>query len=360
MRYSATACPCAAMSRQPTGSWTVQAAWRSMKRRTGFMYRRPSCWSCCALQDADEVDESLLRLLLDLRREQHLAAAEYQPVPGRRDDDLVYAHVRGGFCDEAYHATHVFHLQHARLILGRRRLGPRLLQRRDRLAGVDGATADPVHAFLDVDLVDQRAQRLLARVVGGAADIALVAGEIGRDVDHQAVAPRAHRRQHRERAVERPVQVDADHAVPLPRVEILEETLRDVGAGAIDEDIDAAMPREDRGRGAFDRLLVGGIDRLGFAFAAGFLDQRRGLGERIGPPPGQDHRRAGSRELDRGRLPDAAAAPGNPRDLVAQCRHGPDSVVFVLDHHGSGELVVPALLALVEGDPDESEHEDAG
>src|SRR5712672_3897253 len=36
------------------------------------------------------------------------------------------------------------------------------------------------------------------------------------------------------------------------------------------------------------------------------------------------------------------------------------SVVLVVDHHGSGELVVPALLALVDGDPDESKHEDAG
>src|SRR5882672_867786 len=36
------------------------------------------------------------------------------------------------------------------------------------------------------------------------------------------------------------------------------------------------------------------------------------------------------------------------------------SVVPVLDHHGSGELVVPALLAPVEGDPDEPEHENAG
>src|SRR2546423_6860179 len=34
-------------------------------------------------------------------------------------------------------------------------------------------------------------------------------------------------------------------------------------------------------------------------------------------------------------------------------------VVPVLDHHGSGELVVPALLASVESDPDETEHENA-
>src|SRR5712692_5192710 len=59
----------------------------------------------------------------------------------------------------------LLHLEHARLVLGRRRLRPRFLQRRHRLARMDGAAADPVHAFLDVDLVNQGAQRLLARVV---------------------------------------------------------------------------------------------------------------------------------------------------------------------------------------------------
>src|SRR5437016_9288532 len=144
---------------------------------------------------------------------------------------------------------------------------------------MDGAAADPVHAFLDVDLVYQRAQRLLAGVVGRAAEIALIAGEIGHDVDYQAVAPRAHRRQHRERAVKRAVQVDADDAVPIGRREILEEALRDVGARAVDEDVDAAVPRENRGRGAFYRLLVAGIDRRGLAFPADLLDHRRGFGD---------------------------------------------------------------------------------
>src|SRR2546430_11384207 len=34
-----------------------------------------------------------------------------------------------------------------------------------------------------------------------------------------------------------------------------------------------------------------------------------------------------------------------------------DSAVLVVDHHGSGQLVVPALPALVEGDPQESPHQ---
>ena len=226
--------------------------------------------------------------------------------------------MRGRFGDEAHHTSQIFHLEHLRLVLGQRRFGPRLLQRCHRLAGMDRAAADPVHAFLDVDLVYQRAQRLLARVVGRAAEIALIAGEIGHDVDHQAVAPRAHRRQHRERAVKRAVQVDADDAVPIGRREILEEALRDVGARAVDEDVDAAVPREDRCPSALDRLLVGGVDRLGFPFAAGLLDQRCGFGERSGPPPRHDHRRAASCELDGGRLPDAAAAARDPRDFSAQ------------------------------------------
>src|SRR6267378_5408952 len=57
------------------------------------------------------------RPLLDLGREQHLAAAQNQPVPGRADDDLVDADVRGGFRDEAYHPAHIFHFQHPRLVL---------------------------------------------------------------------------------------------------------------------------------------------------------------------------------------------------------------------------------------------------
>src|SRR3981081_1377282 len=42
------------------------------------------------------------RPLLDLGREQHLATAQNQPVPGRSDDDLVDADVRGGFGDGAH------------------------------------------------------------------------------------------------------------------------------------------------------------------------------------------------------------------------------------------------------------------
>src|SRR5712691_10252743 len=49
------------------------------------------------------------RPLLDLRREQHLAPAQNQPVPGRSHDDLVDADMRGGLGDEAHHPAHIFH-----------------------------------------------------------------------------------------------------------------------------------------------------------------------------------------------------------------------------------------------------------
>src|SRR6266850_814176 len=258
------------------------------------------------------------RPLLDLGREQHLAAAQNQPVPGRSDDDLVDADVRGGLGHEAHHPAHVLHLEHLRLVLGRRRFGPRLLQRGHRLARMDGAAADPVHAFLDVDLVDQRAQRLLARVVGGAAEIALIAGEIGYDVDHKAVAPLAHRGQHRQRAIQRAVQVDGDDPVPIGRSEILEEALRNVGAGAVDEDIDAAVTREDRGGRAHYRLFVAGIDRLDLPFAAGLFDQRFGFGERRYTTARDDDGCARSRELDRCPLADPASAAGDPGDFSGQ------------------------------------------
>ncbi len=102
---------------------------------------------------------------------------------------------------------------------------------------------------------------------------------------HKAVAPLAHRGQHRQRAIQRAVQVDGDDPVPIGRSEVLEEALRDVGAGAVDEDVDAAVTREDRSGRAHYRLFVAGIDRLGFPFAAGLLHQRLGLGERSGPAP---------------------------------------------------------------------------
>src|SRR6266850_4051558 len=62
------------------------------------------------------------RPLLGLRREQHLAAAQNQPVPGRSDDDLVDPDVRGGLSHEAHHPAHIFHPEHLRLVFGRRRL----------------------------------------------------------------------------------------------------------------------------------------------------------------------------------------------------------------------------------------------
>src|SRR5260370_1750141 len=83
------------------------------------------------------------RPLLDLGREQHLAAAQNQPVPGRTDDDLVDADVRRGFGNEAHHPAQIFHLEHARLVLGLRRLRPRFLQLRRRFARRVAAAANP-------------------------------------------------------------------------------------------------------------------------------------------------------------------------------------------------------------------------
>src|SRR5258706_2166159 len=56
------------------------------------------------------------RPLLDLGREQHLAAAQDQPVPGRSDDDLVDADGRRGFRDEPHHPAQNFPSYPHRLI----------------------------------------------------------------------------------------------------------------------------------------------------------------------------------------------------------------------------------------------------
>src|SRR5882672_2219857 len=102
--------PCAHRSRARDHAAPVCS--RTIAARVGGLILREGCKGARVAR----------RPLLDLGREQHLAAAQNQPVPGRADDDLVDADVRGGFGDEAHHPAEIFHFQHARLVLRRRRL----------------------------------------------------------------------------------------------------------------------------------------------------------------------------------------------------------------------------------------------
>ena len=116
---------------------------------------------------------------------------------------------------------------------------------RGRLGWADGAGADAVRAFLHVDGLGQRDHGVLAAVVGGAGHRRRVLARPGRNVDHQAVLARAHRRQHRVGAVEGAVEIDADHLAPAGDGLVAPVALRIVQSGAVDQDVDLAVARQD-------------------------------------------------------------------------------------------------------------------
>ena len=153
-----------------------------------------------------------------------------------------------------------------------------LQDRRRHLAGQDRGGADAVHALLHVDRLGERDHGALGGVVRRPGEHARVAARPGGDVDDQAVLPRAHAGQHRVAAVEQAVEVDGDDVVPAFGGHGLEVALRaaDVGAGAGDQDVDAAVALLDVGRGGATAFLseTSSSDRLR---AAGFFQLRQGL-----------------------------------------------------------------------------------
>src|SRR4051812_25835226 len=134
----------------------------------------------------------------------------------------------------------------------------------------------------------------------------------GRDVDDAAVLLLAHRGQHRAHAIEHAIEIDIDDLVPAVEVEILPATLRDIDAGAVDEEVDAAVFGDDGVGRLVDVRLAGDIehDRLGLAALARYL-RHHAVELGLAAPRTHDYPPLGAQML-RPRLADAAAAAGHP------------------------------------------------
>src|SRR6185503_13403014 len=99
------------------------------------------------------------------------------------------------------------------------------------------------------------------------------------------------------------------------------EPRREVEPGAVDEDVDMTMPREDVRAGARDRLFIGDIEHRGFGLAAGSRDKRDAFLDTFRRAAADDHACAGGSELLRAGTADAAARAGQPRHLTRQRAH---------------------------------------
>src|SRR5262249_59799286 len=94
--------------------------------------------------------------------------------------------------------------------------------------------------------------------------------------------------------------------------------VEEVGAGMVEENIEAAMTR----RGLVDQRTAGGfaghVDRGEFGLPAGPRDTLHGRFALFGIAPGEHHDSAGRRETLRHAEPDAAIAAGDDRDAACK------------------------------------------
>src|SRR6185437_13861463 len=116
---------------------------------------------------------------------------------------------------------------------------------RRHLAWADDTAADAVDAFLVVERHGHRYHAVLARIIGRAGQIRFELPGPGRHVDDEAVLARAHRGQHGMRAIERAIEIDGDDLIEAVGGEVLPEAVREIDAGAVDEDVDPSVPIEN-------------------------------------------------------------------------------------------------------------------
>ena len=128
-----------------------------------------------------------------------------------------------------------------RLLLLGRHHRPQFQDRGCDLAGRQAAGAQTVDAFVHVERMGQRQHRVLGGGVGRARHFRDVTSGPGRDVDDAAVFLLAHRRQHRAHAIQHAVEIDLDQFVPAFQLHVGPAALRHIDAGAVDQQIDAAM-----------------------------------------------------------------------------------------------------------------------
>src|SRR6266516_4755130 len=128
--------------------------------------------------------------------------ANVATIPGRADEHLVEAHVLGPGRYEQDEIAEIFRLQHAGALLGADRHGAMLEDRSRHLARTDDAGTNAVAAFLHVDAVRRRDQRVLGGAVAGPAQHADEATGPGGGMDDETFLLGAHHRQSRGHDIE--------------------------------------------------------------------------------------------------------------------------------------------------------------
>ena len=182
-------------------------------------------------------------------------------------------------------------------------------------AGRDGVHAHAPRAEFQRVGLRQHDERGLGHAVEQALELGANAGD-GRDVDDGSGAALAHPGRHQARQPVGALQIDLDHFVELGVGHLERRTLRDVGAGVVDQNVDLA----ELARGAIHQALqifepadvAGDGDECGRPVSL----IARDLIQSLLLAAADDHRRAFAREQLRDGSPDASAGAGNDRDFV--------------------------------------------
>ena len=116
-------------------------------------------------------------------------------------------------------------------------------------------------------------------------------------------------------AVKRAGQIDAHHIVPGVGGQHIEVALRRIGAGTVDQNVDAAVLRQDAVRRRFDCMFVGHIQWQGLGTAQRLqAAQSAFIGG--GVATGDDHMRTGLHQGHGACQTNAAAAARDPSHLA--------------------------------------------
>jgi hypothetical protein len=186
-------------------------------------------------------------------------------------------------------------------------------------AGSDVAELGPDEAGLDEDDVDAEPPDLLAEgvgvglqgVLGGVVPGAEGEGDLaahGGDVDDRARALPAQVRQHELGQAGRAEQVDLELVAGLVEGDVLGGAVESE-PGVVDQDVDPALPVEDRPHGPLQVGVLGHVHRQ--RVAAGVADGVQALDPAGAAVDGV----AGAQQLQRGGAPDARRGAGDEDDL---------------------------------------------
>jgi hypothetical protein len=96
------------------------------------------------------------------------------------------------------------------------------------------------------------------------------------------------------------------------------EPVRHIEPGAIDQDVNPAVPSEYGLRDPADGVGVADVEFLDFRPAAGRLDSIGMRLQQLAPPAGHHDRGAGLRQRFGCSQPDAGPCAGDPGDLIFQ------------------------------------------